>query len=64
MHGERVVARAETKASSAEVSSMRRVKCVVRASRVAMLARRSCPRVFCRTGIRDSGEDDEVVGDV
>jgi len=39
--GARLVARAETKGSSAEVSSIRRVKCVVRASRVAMLASRS-----------------------
>lgn len=47
------------KGSSAEVSSIRRVKCVVMASRVAMLARRSCPRVFWRTEMRVWGEVDE-----
>ena len=47
------------KGSSAEVSSMRRVKCVVTASRVAMLARRSCPRVFWRTEMRVWGEAEE-----
>ena len=41
MHGARVWAKEVMKGSSAEVSSMRRVKCVVIASRVAMLARRS-----------------------
>ena len=40
------------KGSSADVSSMRRVKCVVMASRVAILARRSWPRVFWRTEMR------------
>ena len=61
MHGERLLARAVTKSSSAEVSSMRRVKWVVMASRVAMLARRSWPRVFWRTGIRVDGSESLVV---
>jgi hypothetical protein len=39
-------ARAWTKLSSAEVSSIRRVKCVVMASRVAMLVSGRVPRVF------------------
>jgi len=46
MQGAMLLARDTTKASSAEVSSMRRVKCVVMASKVAMFARRSWPRVF------------------
>lgn len=41
MQGARFWAREETKGSSAEVSSIRRVKWVVIASRVAILARRS-----------------------
>lgn len=59
MHGARIWAREETKASSADVSSIRRVKWVVIASRVAMLARRSWPRVFWSTEIRASEEVDE-----
>ena len=59
IHGAKLVARAETKSSSAEVSSIRRVKWVVTASRVAMFARRSWPRVFWRTDIRVSEEVDE-----
>ena len=55
MQGARLLARAEMKSSSADVSSMRRVKWVVMASRVAMLARRSWPRVFWRTEIRAEG---------
>jgi hypothetical protein len=54
MHCARVCASAEIKGSSAEVSSMRRVKCVVMASRVAMLARRSWPRVDWMTEMRVS----------
>ena len=41
IHGARIWASEETKDSSAEVNSMRRVKCVVIASSVAILARRS-----------------------
>ncbi len=59
IHGARFWARDETKGSSADVSSMRRVKCVVMASRVAMLARRSWPRVFWRMEMRASGEPEE-----
>ena len=59
MHGARIWAREETKASSADVSSIRRVKWVVIASRVAILARRSWPRVFWSTEIRASEEVDE-----
>jgi hypothetical protein len=57
--GARLLARAATKASSADVSSMRRVKWVVRASRVAMLARRSWPRVFWSTEMRVCGDVEE-----
>lgn len=46
MHGDRAEARADTYSSSAEVNSIRRVKWVVMASRVAILARRSWPSVF------------------
>lgn len=59
MQGARLLARAATKASSAEVSSIRRVKWVVKASRVAMLASRSWPRVFWRTEMRVCGEVEE-----
>lgn len=52
MQGARLLASDDMYGSSAEVSSMRRVKCVVRASSVAMFARRNWPRVFCRTEIR------------
>ena len=51
------------KVSSAEVSSIKRVKWVAMASRVAILARRSWPRVFWRTEMRvevlvdESGEE-------
>ena len=61
MQGARLLARAVTNSSSAEVSSMRRVKWVVMASRVAMLARRSWPRVFWRTGMRVEGSESLVV---
>ena len=63
MQGARVWAREVMKDSSADVSSIRRVKCVAMASSVAMLARRSWPRVFCRTEMRvevlvdESGEE-------
>ena len=57
--GARLVASAETYSSSAEVSSTRRVKWVVRASRVAMLARRSWPSVLWRTEIRVSEDVEE-----
>ena len=40
---------------------MRRVKCVVRASSVAMFARRNWPSVFCRTEIRVWAEVEESV---
>ena len=59
MHGASTCASAAMKGSSAEVSSIRRVKCVVIASSVAMLASRSCPRVFCKTDTRVSAEVDE-----
>lgn len=59
MQGERLLASAETKLSSAEVSSINRVKWVVMASKVAIFARRSCPRVFWRTDMRVSGEVEE-----
>ena len=61
MHGERLWASAATKASSAEVSSIKRVKWVVMASRVAMLARRSWPRVFWRTEMRAASDVSDVV---
>ena len=54
MQGASVCAREATKGSSADVSSMRRVKWVVIASRVAIFARRSCPNVFWRTDMRVS----------
>jgi len=56
MQGARVWARDAIKVSSAEVSSMSRVKWVVIASSVAILARRSWPRVFWRTDTRASAE--------
>ena len=59
IQGARAWAREAMYSSVAEVSSMRRVKCVVIASRVAMLARRSWPRVFWRTEMRASGEVEE-----
>lgn len=57
IHGARLLAREVTKVSSADVSSTRRVKCVVIASRVAMLARRSWPSVFWRTEMRADGSE-------
>ena len=49
--------------SSAEVRSMRRVKCVVIASRVAMLLSRSWPRVDCRALMRGAESmDSEEMG--
>lgn len=60
MHGASACARAVMYASSAEVSSIKRVKCVMRASRVAMLARRSWMRVFCRTEMRAASVDSEA----
>ncbi len=39
---------------------MRRVKCVIKASRVAMLARRSWMRVFCNTAMRAESLDSEA----
>lgn len=59
IQGARIWASEETKDSSAEVNSMRRVKCVVIASSVAILARRSWPRVFCRTEMRVSEDVEE-----
>ena len=59
MQGARFCARAVTNASSAEVSSIKRVKWVVMASSVAMLARRSWPKVFWRTEIRVCDDDEE-----
>ncbi len=59
MQGARAWAREEVYSSVAEVSSIRRVKWVVIASRVAMLARRSWPRVFWRTEMRVSEEVEE-----
>lgn len=59
IQGASACAREAMNGSSAEVSSMRRVKCVVMASRVAMFARRSCPRVFWRTEMRVWGEVEE-----
>ena len=47
--------------SSALVSSMSRVKCVVMASRVAMFASLSCPRVLCMTLTRVFSEDSAVL---
>lgn len=60
MHGASVCASWVMYASSADVSSMRRVKCVIKASRVAMLARRSWMRVFCRTEMRAESVDSEA----
>ena len=59
--GASALPRAVMYASSAEVSSMRRVKWVMRASRVAMLARRSWLRVFWRTEIRAGSLDSAAV---
>lgn len=61
MHGARLLARDEMNVSSAEVSSMRRVKWVAMASSVAMLARRSWPRVFWRTEMRAEGSEAVIV---
>lgn len=59
IQGARACAREAMKGSSAEVSSIRRVKWVVIASSVAILARRSWPRVFWRTEIRVASDVDE-----
>jgi hypothetical protein len=61
MHGDRFVARADMYVSSADVSSIRRVKWVVIASKVAMFARRNVPRVFWITLIRVVSEESVAV---
>jgi hypothetical protein len=60
IQGARIVARLATYVSSAEVSSISLVKCVMRASRVAMFERRSWLRVFCNTEMRAESVDSEA----
>jgi hypothetical protein len=48
------------KVSSADVSSISLVKCVIRASRVAMLASRSWLSVFCNTETRAESVDSDA----
>jgi hypothetical protein len=61
MHGARFSARALTYVSSAEVSSMSLVKCVMSASRVAMLTSLSWIRVFVRTETLAAGSTESAV---
>jgi hypothetical protein len=61
MHGARLWARAVMYVSSAEVSSIRRVKWVMSASSVAIFAKRSWIKVFCRTEIRAASLDSDAV---
>lgn len=60
IHGANVCARAVTYASSADVKSISRVKCVAIASNVAILFNRSCPSVDCKTLILGAASIDSV----
>lgn len=60
IQGASIVAREAMYASSADVRSINRVKCVIRPSSVAMLASRSWLRVFWRTEMRAESVDSEA----